>query len=125
MSGLVSHQTLDSQAAQSAVFADKLGPDGASHRGNVLGHGEVVLELVLGSLGQWALDVLAAVGVNVGHWDLEAESGSDHADLDGLGVLVGGELGVKVQLLALVDHTGVAVALSTTGHVQLGDFVVT
>ena len=115
---------LDGEAAEDTAIAGQLGSDLTMHIGYNLGHGEAVLEVVFRSLHQRAGDVLAAVVRHTGHWDVQKAGMRNHVQLDGLRVLVGGELGVKVQLLALVDHAGVSMAFHASSNVQSSDFVV-
>lgn len=58
------------------------------------------------SLGDGALDVLAAITIDAGNGDLKALDHGGQMDLNLGRILVADHLSIKLQLLALVDDTG-------------------
>ena len=103
------------------MLTDQLGLDVGLDVGQQLGDGERVVEGVRLALGQWALDVVAAVALNTGNWDLETVDLGGDLDFDLLGVLVGNKVSGQLEVLALVDGAGVAGAAR---QLELGHLVV-
>lgn len=113
---------LDGTTSNNTVITNQFSGDVSLDWGKDLWYQQFVVQLVGFSLGDWACDVVATVGVDAWNLNLNTVNFGDDLDFQFLWVLVGNKVSLEFQVLSLVDDTVVTWAV---GDVEVSYFIVT